>query len=175
MITCKKPVECSAHELQCFKDLVLGGNEVEPEGLDDRIFAAEFLLLLEKDGNIKGVAAVKNPNDHYKNDVFTKAHVSENAEGYRFELGWVFVDSSARGNGYSHNLVEKSIFVGNGQPIFATCRNGNQPMHNVLMKHGFRKCGMEYPSNRGNHRLVLFLHPGAQRGAAVDGGCRRHN
>lgn len=168
MVTCKKPVECSADELQSFKDFVLDGDEVEPAGLDDRIAAAESLLFLAKDGDIKGVAAIKNPNDHYKDSVFAKAHAPENAEGFCLELGWVFVDSSVRGNGYSHNLVERAIAIADGQPIFATSRNDNQPMHKVLMKHGFRKCGVQYASNRGNHHLVLFLYPGAQQGAAPD-------
>lgn len=159
VITFKKPAECSADELQSFKDFVLYGDEVEPEGLHDRIIAAKFLLFLKKDGSIKGVAAVKNPQDRYKSGVFAKAHAPDGPEGYCFELGWVFVDSSERGNRYSHDLVEKAISITNGQPIFATARNDNQPMHKALMKHGFKKGGVEYASSRGDHHLVLFLHP----------------
>lgn len=158
MITSKRPHECTAKELHAFTTLVQGGGEVVPVGLDARIKSAESLLFLEASGCLKGIAAVKNPNIRYKERVFKKARASVESDLFVFELGWVFVHSSARGAGYSHMLVEKALAISGGVAMFATSRADNKPMHRVLKKHGFASHGAAYASDQGEHNLVLFIH-----------------
>ena len=165
MITVKKPSECSATELQDFAALVLAGGEVEPVGLDERIKKAEALVFLTQDGCLKGIAAVKNPEQDHKNGVLEKAQASLQANEFSFELGWVFVFPSSRGIGLSHKLVQAALTATGGRAIFATSRSDNTPMHKVLNAHGFSRHGRAYASDRGNHNLVLFVSNAAKQDA----------
>ena len=168
MIAAKEPNECSASELQDFAALVLSGGEVIEVGLEARIRKAKSLLFLVQDGCLKGIAAVKNPEQGYKDSVFKKAHATVEASLFPFELGWVFVLPSSRGAGFSHKLVEAAFSVTNGQAIFATSRADNAPMHKVLKKHGFMCHGKTYASTQNNHQLALFVCNAAQQGAPGD-------
>ncbi|EOH3646572.1 Uncharacterised protein [Salmonella enterica subsp. enterica] len=47
-ILAKSPKNCSADELKLFEELVLMGDEVDPNGLKDRILNAEQLFLSKK-------------------------------------------------------------------------------------------------------------------------------
>lgn len=165
VIVVKKPSDCSEAELQDFAALVLAGGEVTAVGLDVRIKKAEALVFLSQNNCLKGIAAVKNPEQNYKSGVFQKAKASVQANEFPFELGWVFVLPSSRGAGFSHKLVQAALGATGGRAIFATSRAGNAPMHKVLNVHGLSKHGEEYASNRGNQNLVLFISNLAQQGA----------
>ena len=173
VIVTKTPSECLASELQDFAALVLAGGEVTADGLEARIKNAEALLFLQHDGCLKGIAAVKNPENSYKEGVFKKADAIEKAGQFPFELGWVFVLPSSRGAGFSHKLVEAALAVTQGRAIFSTSRTDNTPMHKVLEKHGFSCHGKAYASTRGNQQLVLFVRNAAQQGAPGDTKNRR--
>jgi predicted GNAT family N-acyltransferase len=168
VIVAKKTAECSAAELKDFAALVLAGCEVTEVGLEVRIKNAETLLFLRQDGCLKGIAAVKNPKNKYKERVFQKAQATVEASQFPFELGWVFVLPSSRGAGFSHKLVEAALSVVSDQAIFATSRADNAPMHKVLKAHGFSCHGKTYASSRGNQHLVLFVRNAAQQGALAD-------
>lgn len=157
VVTIKKPSECSTAELQDFVAFVLAGGEVTAVGLDVRVKEAEALVFLVQDGCLKGIAAVKNPDQNYKNKVFRKARASVQANEFPFELGWVFVLPSSRGVGFSHKLVKAAIDVTSGRGVFATSRSDNVPMQKVLKAHGLSCHGKEYVSSRGNHKLILFV------------------
>lgn len=155
-------------ELQDFAALVLAGGEVITVGLEARIKKAEALLFLQHDGCLKGIAAVKKPENSYKEGVFKKACAIEKASHFPFELGWMFVLPSSRGAGFSHMLVEAALAVTQDRAIFSTSRADNILMHNVLEKHGFLCHGKAYASTRGNQQLVVFVRNPAQQGKPDD-------
>lgn len=157
IIDVKKPDECSAAELGDFEAFVLAGGEVEANGLEDRIKHAEKLLFLRIDGCLKGIAAIKNPTNNYKTNVFKKAKAILEPNQFQYELGWIYILPSARGNGFSNELVEKAISIIPKKAIFSTSREDNQKMHKVLKKYGFSNHGKRYKSNRGAQRLMLFV------------------
>lgn len=163
LIAVKKPSKCSSAELQDFAALVLAGGEVMAVGLDARIKKAEALIFLSQDNCLKGIAAVKNPAQNYKGDVFQKAQATVQANEFLFELGWIFVLPSSRGAGFSHKLVQAALGATGGRGIFATSRSDNAPMHKVLNAHGFSLHGKAYASSRGNQSLVLFIGNVAQQ------------
>lgn len=167
-ITVKKPSECTDAELQDFMSLVLAGGEIVAQGLEARINKAEALIFLSHDNCLKGIAAVKNPETNYKNGVFQKACATAQASAFPFELGWVFVLPSSRGAGRSHKLLKAALSTTYGHGIFATSRSDNAPMHKVLKAHDFSCHGEAYASNRGNHKLVLFVSNAAQQGDPRD-------
>src|SRR6266851_603190 len=83
----KKPSDCSVEELRAFKQLVLAGGEVDATGLEGRIKAVIRLVFHYADNqDLAGIAALKVPNDSYKNKIFTRAESPEKAEDFPFEL-----------------------------------------------------------------------------------------
>ncbi len=160
MIISKSPEQCSTDELRKFIELVLEGGEVTPHGLEARIRKAEKLIFSIESDCLIGVAAVKKPDQPYKQTLFQKARASTNFEQYLFELGWIFVLPSARGAGVSHTLVEAALAASGNKGIFATTRVDNIPMKKVLISHGFLPHGETYPSKSGGNRIALLLrHP----------------
>ncbi len=158
LIVIKKPNECSDAELQDFAALVRAGGEVIEDGLDTRINNAEALVFLTQNNCLKGIAAIKNPDQHYKIRVFQSAKTSVQVNNFSLELGWVYVMPSSRGKGLSHKLAQASLDFTGGQAIFSTARSDNKPMHKVLITHGFSKHGMEYDSSRDSkQKLTLFV------------------
>lgn len=156
MIIVKNPDECSIAELKKFSALVLEGGEVTAVGLDTRIKKAERLIFSIDGDHLTGIAAIKNPDESYKQGVFQKAQATSDAEKFSLELGWIFVSPSLRGTGLSHRLVEAALSVTNNQAVFATSRKDNTRMHKVLMTHGFSPHGKTYASIRGNQSIALF-------------------
>lgn len=162
VIVQKTPNECSAAERADFAALVLAGGEVTAFGLGARIMKAKLLIFLIQHSRLEGIAALKNPENNYKEGVFQKAQATVESNKFSFELGWVFVLRSSRGAGLSHKLVDAALSSTKGRAIFATSRTDNAPMHKVLNAHGFSCHGKPYASTRGDQQLALFLRNGTQ-------------
>src|SRR5437899_2444885 len=93
----KVPAQCSGEELDAFENLIKIGDEVNPNGLRDKIESAHFLAWAStQEGEAVGVAALKNPNANYRSSVFKKAHSKEEPNKYEAELGWIFVRTEFR-------------------------------------------------------------------------------
>lgn len=147
------PEECSPGELAQFVELVRAGGEVANKGLEDRIRGAASLIFLK---NLQAIAALKNPSAAYREKVSRMAAIPLEAADYPYELGWVFVTPSARGLGYSRDLVRAAVEQAHNAGIFATSRENNEPMHRALAKFGFKKVGVPYKSDRGNYNLIVL-------------------
>lgn len=144
-------------ELNTFERLVHEGGEVIAAGLRQRIEQAEKLVFL-KENECVGVAAIKNPNAKYKSGVFTKAGISEKNNVFKYELGWLYVIPSARGNGFGRELMIKVTDFLNGTGCFATTRENNKAMHRLLIQYSFNPVGSAYQSDNGDYSLVLYLN-----------------
>lgn len=158
-ISIKAPSECTNSEIHEFCCFIEAGGEVSPGGLRSRIRNnAVSLIFLIFESKLAGVAAVKKPNENYRNTIFDKAGVPGLAIDYKFEIGWVFVPTIYRGMKFSHSLIHAALSRIGDQNVFATSRIDNDPMRRTLERHGFKKVGMAYVSERGNYNLNLFLH-----------------
>jgi GNAT superfamily N-acetyltransferase len=155
-IVVKKPSDCSEAELDDFVALVLAGGEVTSSGLKALVKAATFLLFLVPNQCLCGIAAVKRPRLSYRKSVTQKAALSLDEPEFPYELGWVFVMPSARGNGYSRELVERALTAVGDAGVFATSRSDNSFMHQSLEGAGFVRDGRLYASTRGKYRLQVF-------------------
>lgn len=156
MIT--KPALCSKVDLQEFCKLVRQGDEVEAQGLEARVKRAKALVFLRVDGELVGVAALKEPALTYRDGVFRKALVPAPSTIFRFELGWVFVLPAHRRKGYSRVLSGAAISQSDREPIFATTRLDNVAMQKALEDLGLRRLGDSWQSDRGaNPWLVLYV------------------
>lgn len=157
-IIVKQPGECSDQEINEFVGLVNQGGEVDPDGLEERVRRAKKLLFL-RDSSLVAVSAIKRFYQQYKNSVFTKAGCSNIAGSYKLEMGWMYVKPESRGKGFGRKLLEEMISQLSGVNYYTTVRSDNQIMQHMLSSHGFTKAGMEYPSSRGNNKIILYIKP----------------
>lgn len=160
----RAPDQCSELEVDSFIRLVSAGGEVADHGLRRRVMAAASLVYAHRDQELVGVAALKKPNPHYRSSVAIRSGVNLPPRLYAYELGWVFVMSAARDNGYGTLLSRRAIESAGNHGVFATSRTDNVPMHNTLAKLGFIQVGRPYASHRGMYFLQLFTRlvpPGA--------------
>ncbi|WCH31513.1 GNAT family N-acetyltransferase [Aeromonas salmonicida] len=75
---------------------------------------------------------------------------------YPYELGWLFVSTSARRKGYGRAAMEALMTSLSGKACYATTREDNNDMHRLLVRCGFSRCGQPYKSNNGDYDLVLY-------------------
>jgi len=155
-ILIKNPEECTSKEIDAFQKLVLEGGEVASHGLRDRIEQAKMLILIN-DPDCVAVGAIKNPNVGYKLRVFEKAGAPEKCTKFNYELGWIYVASSARGQGLGHKLMQAVVGFLGDSTCYATTRENNDSMHHILPQYSFNKLGSAYPSNNG-YSLVLYAN-----------------
>ena len=152
----KEPIACTEAERREFACLVRQGFEVAAEGLESRIRDAKWLAFYYVAGDTLGaVAALKAPNERYRDDVFKKADAPVSSADYKLELGWVFVVPPHRGNRIAEGLCQLLLVRVPTSCVFATTRPNNISMIRILLALGFARAGKPYP--RRNEELALFL------------------
>lgn len=152
----KEPIACTEGELREFARLVRQGFEVAAEDLNGRIRDAKWLAFYYAAGDtLAAVAALKAPNERYRDDVFKEADGSVGPADYKLELGWVFVVPAHRGNRIAERLSQLLLARVPTSCVFATTRPNNISMIRILLALGFARAGKPYP--RRNEELVLFL------------------
>lgn len=149
------PNDWTEEEKVAFEKLVVKGGEIDPHGLANRIELAYRLVLAFEGDELVGVGALKNPHGH-RDTVAKSSKAPMSAEEFPLELGWLYVEEKARRGGLGSAIVAKlmsNVSVG----VYATSHTTNIPMHSVLMRHGFVRCGKDYPSTlRKDVVLRLF-------------------
>jgi len=152
----KEPIFCTEGERREFARLVRQGFESADEGLHGRIRDAKWLAFYYAAGDtLAAVAALKAPNDRYRDDVFQKAEARVSPADYKLELGWVFVVPAHRGNRIAESLCPLLLARVPTSCVFATTRTNNISMIRILLALGFARAGKPYP--RRSKDLILFL------------------
>jgi len=168
-VTLKAPGACSPAELAAFRNLVVQGDEVDPNCLEDRIERANTLAFGNCNGSLVAVAAVKCQELGYRKGIFEKAGIGDLTGNYPYELGWIFVAPDFRDRKFSVALVEKSLSSFSAENVYSTSKTANTPMHRTLLKFGFSVAGDPWRSIRGPYDLAMYLRPAApQPSAAAD-------
>lgn len=151
----REPIVCSEAESREFARLVLQGFPAA-QRLEDRVRAARLLAFHYAAGDaLAAVAALKAPDERYRQDVFEQADVPARAADYELELGWVFVAPPYRGNRIAERLCRRLLAHVPDSSVFATTRPNNAPMIRILKALGFARVGRPYP--RRDEQLVVFL------------------
>jgi hypothetical protein len=141
-ITLLLPVDCSEKQLKQFHDLVILGNQVQAEGLPERIASAALLAFAHVDGQLAGVASIKNQKRSYITGIFLKAKVPRLAEHFDHEIGYAVTHNDFRRSGISHDLIRQLMDSKPGARFYATTKNDD--MRSLLDKAGFKKTGQSY-------------------------------
>jgi len=149
----KPAQEFSDEEINTFKKIVVGANEVSEETFDGLIERNPFLLFLPTSDNPKAVGALKVPHNRYRQRVFRKSQTSLNPTDFKYEIGWIV--SLLEGKGLGKNVTE--ILSNYKSGIYTTARVENKAMNHILEKFGFIKTGNSYDSERGEYKINLYV------------------
>lgn len=157
-IVARTPEELSASELTRFSELVVEGGEVGGAALVTNMANARILVLLMHGATMRGVAALKRPQDSYRKKIIERTGVEICLREYPYEMGYIYVQPELQGRGLSHRLVRLSLDHNDTQGVFATVRTDNEGMRAGFAKAGFVAAGAEYLGNR-KRRIGLLLRP----------------
>jgi hypothetical protein len=161
VITLHLPSECSSHDLNCFRQMVIEAGEVQQTGLSGRIEKARILAFLRASETIVAVGALKKPTLGYSRGVFKNACAKAAADEFGLELGWVVVGVAHRGHSYSRRIVEALVAYADGRKIYATSVTTRIAMHAGLTGCNFERDGVEWQSKRRpDEHLLLFVYNG---------------
>lgn len=149
----KKPIDCSNEELELFKNLVLAGGQVDPNGLENRIKNCKLLGFYYNDQKeLVGVSALKSKSPNSVKIVKSKAKISGKGMP-KLELGYSVTKKEFRGRGINRALNDKLLNEISGEKIYAT--TDNDTMRKYLIEKGFTKKGKSF-KGRYNENLDYF-------------------
>ena len=151
------PSSFSDTEIDDFVAFVLAGGEVAPTGLKDRVLRASCITFVRENGCLLGVGGLKKPSDFHRQEVREGSNVKLEQATYPYELGWVFVLPSARGRKLSAKICGSLIAAAQNNGVFATSHESRTFMHRTLERIGFIRQTKQWPSQRNEGNLYLFL------------------
>lgn len=138
-----KPSNLSATDSTRFRELVIEAGEVVGMTLATNIDNAR-------------VAALKRPQDSYRQKIAKLANVDLARSAWPYELGYIYIEPELQGCGLSHRLVAAALEHRDYAGVFATVRADNQRMRATLEKAGFKPAGVHYEGLQGGLIGVLI-------------------
>lgn len=159
----KMPASLSDAEIDTLVSLIERGGQVA-DGVRARMKAAKAIGMVLFDGHPVGVAAIKKPLKAYAEKVFSKSKSEASAEGYNYELGWIYLKENHRQKGLMTPLLEEMLQIERAEKIFATTRSSNLIMKELLVQFGFRSSGTPYQSTEHpDESISLYIkEPGRE-------------
>lgn len=153
MVIKKKPSECTEEELKSFEDLVLSGEQVDPNGLQNRIKNCSLLgFYYSDDKELIGISAIKEKEKASVERIKSKAKITDK-EIPTIELGYSVTKIEFRGNGINKELNDALLKDVQDKKIYAT--TDNDTMRKYLISKGFRKKGESFQGTY-NENLDYF-------------------
>jgi len=155
----KSPSECTDEEIQSFFNLVKTGGEVNINTLEAGIRRAHLLAFCYVNQKLASVAALKNADQGYQNNVFERAGEPQLAEKFQSEIGYIYTDEKYRGRHICPILV-KHLMNNRADKIFSTIRMRNKHMINIIRKLGFHQVGHRFvgkQQDKGRYYVQLFI------------------
>jgi hypothetical protein len=138
----QRPGEFTQEETETILSLIGVGDQIpDIELVKSGLERADCIGIVRYDGSIASTATIKNPLDSYRARVFKSAGVSQLADLFEKELGYICTDSKYEGRKLCQLLLSK-LLEDYDQAIFATTRKSS--MIHVLKKFGFEKSGVTY-------------------------------
>src|SRR5258708_33668658 len=138
-LKCEAPEAFDKQQQAAFIELVKSGDEVDERTLRRNVPQAKRLAFLWLDNVLSGVAALKNPQNSYREGFLEKSGVAVEEQAFPFELGYVVITKSAQGQGYSRKLIAALLADFRHCGIFATSHTTNEFMHRTLARFGFEQ------------------------------------
>lgn len=151
-ICSENPNEFSSDCTTAIAELIKSGGALpaRTNTLKARIRRARLLAVCYKNGLVTAVAALKNPDPAYREDVFAKANVPIAQFQNAPELGYLTVTETMRGKGIGKDLA-RALLQDLREPCYAT--TDSDVMKKILQSVDFSQEGDEWEGQRGTLSL----------------------
>jgi len=160
-VVARSHAQCSAAEIVAFVSLAKIGGEVSARDIGRGVKRAKYILWIDDDDIAPcAVAALKNPFQDCRENVFRKAKSPLRPADYPLEFGYAFTDERRRRCGHGRALIRRALELAQRLGIYASVRSDNNAMRTILEENGFRRSGGEYASSQRDTSLVLFVRAG---------------
>jgi len=158
-IVLRPPNDTVAEQREDFARLVRTGFRTAGANLNARIRAAKCLAFrYSPSGELSAIAALKVPDDEYRNAVFKMADSPASYADYPVELGWVYVVPADRRKQVATELCGQLLLRATGDFVFATTRSDNAAMRRILRACAFAEVGKPFMHRGEQLRLYLRRH-----------------
>ncbi|MCW2337494.1 GNAT superfamily N-acetyltransferase [Sphingobium sp. B2D3A] len=151
----ENPARLSPSEKEAFAAFVAAAGEVNPDTLPGLVDRAAALVMLRQGDTIIGTAAIKTPFTAHRRGEFEKATVSQQADAFPLELGWIVVHPDHRRQGHARTLVAAAVEAVPTSGLYATTKTDQ--MQPILEENGFIVQGEPYQSLL-NPAVMLTLY-----------------
>jgi RimJ/RimL family protein N-acetyltransferase len=138
-------------------NLIKIGNEANAELILERLENSLVTAWLQLENRIVGTATIKRPEVAYRTYVFGQAALNFPPETITLELGYIFIDSEFRKQGYTWQMCHALINLISEQTVFATTRTDNLGMKAILQKLHFISEGNTYENRSKTKFLQLYV------------------
>lgn len=155
LVYLRRGVELTQHEAAEVADLIHAGGAIKGtiEQIKDRVRTAHLFIIAKWGSKIIGVAALKAPQQSYRNRLQQETGVDLSANSYPSELGYVTVAKACQGQRLSSYLMEELMslpIVSDG--VFATTKLED------FYKNALPALGFEYrESYRNDDDEIVYI------------------
>lgn len=141
------------------KKLVEEGGQVCMKTFDKIWNNDTIIATIQINGTIVSCGALKIPNKEYKERLFSSEKASSplNSTNYKYELGWLVTSEPFRKKGLCSRIIDDLLGEYCEHNLYATVREYNSEMQNILLKRGFSISGNKYKSEKGEYYLSLYV------------------
>jgi ribosomal protein S18 acetylase RimI-like enzyme len=156
-IVVKSPQEFGDGEIRMIEVLVRPGGKADTRNLMENLRNACYLGAIFIGGGMVGAGVIKRLGVHLS----TVVHRSKfpDLKGSSSEMGHFCVDPSHRGRGLAKRLFE-SLLESCRNTLYATTREDNQAMQQILEQSGFKPVGKPWASRQSpGKKICLWIEP----------------
>ena len=142
------------------KELVEKGGQVCMNHFDSRWRENPIIATIWSEEKLVSCGALKIPTSEYKRKIFMERAKSDYPYDHiQYELGWIVTDETYRGRGLCRNIVKTLLQCDEikEEPLYATTRQDNYSMQNILKCNGFYESGDSFKSKCGDYDLILLV------------------
>lgn len=152
-----RPQELTGDELAMVQALIWEGGEVAVGRLPEHLKSARLIALIEIDGQLACVGAIKEARSEYISGIARKGGYPLGAQNCVGEFGYVVTKAAFRRRGLATVLSTVLLKACDG-PLYATTRDDNPGIQKIIHQSGFSVVGKKWRSSQHpNSSVVLWL------------------
>jgi hypothetical protein len=150
-----KREELNDEHRELFSDMLKKQNKVEGD-TKKKADRCKIICVAKIDGDAVSIGAIKQKTNSDFSD--EKSGLTELAEQFEWELGYLFTEKGQNGKGIASTIVKLLLDAYGGGNLMASTEISENPgMVKILERNGFRLFGRPWKSQIHENYLGLFL------------------
>jgi predicted GNAT family N-acyltransferase len=152
-----KPHELTGEDFTAVQSLIAEGGEVDRTRLETLLKSCHWIALIEREGQLVCTAAIKPARKTYMARISRKSGYTLDAGTFVGEFGYVVTDPPYRRQGLAAK-ISKNVLEATKGNLYATTRDDNPGIQEILRRNGLTKVGLQWPSvQHPGSSVVLWI------------------